>query len=136
MPGVARYTDESIASFLTVGLRPDAEGVASAMPSSNCKTTAYRCKVHIHGIIFEVRIAQSSASLVPATRFVDHRGQWRAGIRTRRSSVHATIQKPIEEVLAHLSPGERVFVVGCGNCTAKCHSGGEPGTEEIAERRG
>ncbi len=48
--------------------------------------------------------------------------------------MHATIQKPIEEILAFLEPEERVFVVGCGNCAAKCHSGGEPETKEMAER--
>ena len=41
--------------------------------------------------------------------------------------MHATIQKPIEEIVGYLEPDERVFVVGCGNCAAKCHSGGEPG---------
>jgi hypothetical protein len=48
--------------------------------------------------------------------------------------VHATIQKPIDEIVEYLKPGEKVFVVGCGNCAAKCHSGGEPETEEMAER--
>lgn len=48
--------------------------------------------------------------------------------------MHATIQKPIEETLAYFKPGEKVFVVGCGNCAAKCHSGGEPETREMAER--
>ena len=48
--------------------------------------------------------------------------------------MHATIQKPIDEILAYFKPGERVFVVGCGNCAAKCHSGGEIETREMAER--
>jgi ferredoxin len=48
--------------------------------------------------------------------------------------MHATIQKPIGEILKYIKPNERVFVVGCGNCAAKCHSGGEPETEEMAER--
>jgi ferredoxin len=48
--------------------------------------------------------------------------------------VHATIQKPIDEIVEYLKPDERVFVVGCGNCAAKCHSGGEPETEAMAER--
>lgn len=48
--------------------------------------------------------------------------------------MHATIQKPIEEILAYFKPGEKVFVVGCGNCAAKCHSGGEAETQEMAER--
>jgi ferredoxin len=48
--------------------------------------------------------------------------------------MHATIQKPIDEILGFLKPDERVFVVGCGNCAAKCHSGGEVETEEMAKR--
>ncbi|MBN2240241.1 MAG: methylenetetrahydrofolate reductase C-terminal domain-containing protein [Dehalococcoidales bacterium] len=48
--------------------------------------------------------------------------------------MHATIQKPINEIIGYLKPDERVFVVGCGNCAAKCHSGGEPETEEMAKR--
>lgn len=48
--------------------------------------------------------------------------------------MHATIQKPIDEIVSHLDPGEKVFVVGCGNCSMKCHSGGEPETEAMAER--
>jgi hypothetical protein len=48
--------------------------------------------------------------------------------------VHATIQKPIDEILGYIGPEERVFVVGCGNCAAKCQSGGEPETQEMAER--
>jgi hypothetical protein len=39
--------------------------------------------------------------------------------------MHATIQKPIEEILTYFKAGEKTFVVGCGNCAAKCHSGGE-----------
>ena len=48
--------------------------------------------------------------------------------------MHATIQKPIDDLLARLDADERVFVVGCGNCAAKCHSGGETETREMAER--
>jgi hypothetical protein len=48
--------------------------------------------------------------------------------------MHATIQKPLEEILGFLEPDEKVFVVGCGNCAAKCHSGGEPETRTMAER--
>ena len=39
--------------------------------------------------------------------------------------MHATIQKPIEEIIKFIKPGEKVFVVGCNNCAWKCHSGGE-----------
>ena len=48
--------------------------------------------------------------------------------------MHATIQKPIEEIVSFIKPGEKVFVVGCGNCAMKCHSGGEPETEGMAKR--
>jgi hypothetical protein len=48
--------------------------------------------------------------------------------------MHATIQKSIDDIIGNFKPGEKVFVVGCGNCAAKCHSGGEPETQEMAER--
>ena len=48
--------------------------------------------------------------------------------------MHATIQKPIEEIVSYLAPDEKVFVIGCGNCAMKCHSGGPAETEAMAER--
>ena len=48
--------------------------------------------------------------------------------------MHATIQKPLEEILDMLEDGEKVFVIGCNNCAAKCNSGGEPETKEMAHR--
>ena len=48
--------------------------------------------------------------------------------------MHATIQKPIEEIVRFIRPGEKVFVVGCNNCAWKCHSGGEDETRRMAER--
>jgi hypothetical protein len=48
--------------------------------------------------------------------------------------MHATIQKPMEEFLKYFKPQEKVFVVGCDNCAAKCHSGGVPETREMANR--
>ena len=48
--------------------------------------------------------------------------------------MHATIQKPLDEITGHLQKDERVFVVGCGNCASKCHSGGEVESREMAER--
>jgi len=48
--------------------------------------------------------------------------------------MHATIQKPLEEILDYLKEGEKVFVVGCGNCAAKAKSGGEPETRAMKER--
>ena len=48
--------------------------------------------------------------------------------------MHATIQKPFEEILGMVGEGEKVFVVGCSNCAAKCKSGGETETREMARR--
>ncbi|MDM8542712.1 methylenetetrahydrofolate reductase C-terminal domain-containing protein [Desulfococcaceae bacterium HSG9] len=48
--------------------------------------------------------------------------------------MHATIQKPVEEIVKHIKPGEKVFVVGCNNCAWKCHSGGEDETKAMSER--
>lgn len=48
--------------------------------------------------------------------------------------MHATIQKPLDEIIGYFKPGERVFVVGCGNCASKCKSGGEEESREMAER--
>jgi hypothetical protein len=48
--------------------------------------------------------------------------------------MHATIQKPIQEIMSYFKPREKVFVVGCDNCAAKCHSGGIPETEGMAKR--
>jgi ferredoxin len=48
--------------------------------------------------------------------------------------MHATIQKKMDVILGYLSPGEKVFVVGCGNCAEKCKSGGPAETEEMAGR--
>ena len=49
-------------------------------------------------------------------------------------NVHATVQKPLKEILDALGDGEKVMVVGCGNCAAKARSGGEPETEAMVER--
>lgn len=48
--------------------------------------------------------------------------------------MHATIQKPIDEIVGCLKPGEKVFVIGCDACAAKSHSGGIPETEEMVKR--
>ena len=48
--------------------------------------------------------------------------------------MHATIQKPIEEIMGYFKPGEKVFVFGCSNCAAKSHSGGEPEVRRMVER--
>lgn len=48
--------------------------------------------------------------------------------------MHATIQKPIEEIANSIKQDEKVFVVGCNNCAWKCQSGGEQETAAMAER--
>jgi hypothetical protein len=48
--------------------------------------------------------------------------------------MHATIQKPFAEILKMFEKGEKVFIMGCSNCAAKCKSGGETETREMAER--
>ena len=48
--------------------------------------------------------------------------------------MHATIQKTLDEILGCLESGEKVFVVGCGNCAAKAKSGGEPETRAMKDR--
>ncbi len=48
--------------------------------------------------------------------------------------MHATIQKSINEIVSHIRPNEKVFVVGCNNCAWKCHSGGEEETMAMAKR--
>ncbi|MFC1782397.1 methylenetetrahydrofolate reductase C-terminal domain-containing protein [Planctomycetota bacterium] len=48
--------------------------------------------------------------------------------------MHATIQKPMDEILSFLRPGEKVYVFGCSNCAMKCRSGGPEETERMVER--
>lgn len=48
--------------------------------------------------------------------------------------MHATIQKPIEEIISNLKEGEKVFVIGCDNCASKCKSGGTPETRAMAQQ--
>ena len=48
--------------------------------------------------------------------------------------MHATIQKPLEEIIGSFKKGEKVFVVGCGNCAEKCRSGGPKETEAMKKR--
>ena len=48
--------------------------------------------------------------------------------------MHATIQKPLDEILGSLKKEEKVFIVGCGNCAEKCRSGGEKQAEEMKMR--
>lgn len=48
--------------------------------------------------------------------------------------MHATIQKPLDEIIGNLKEGERVFIVGCGNCAEKCRSGGLEQARDMKDR--
>jgi hypothetical protein len=48
--------------------------------------------------------------------------------------MHATIQKPLDEIISYLQKGEKIFIVGCGNCAEKCRSGGEQETQQMKQR--
>ena len=48
--------------------------------------------------------------------------------------MHATIQKPLDEIISYLQKGEKIFIVGCGNCAEKCRSGGQQETEQMRQR--
>lgn len=37
-----------------------------------------------------------------------------------------TQTKPIEEILAALTPKTKIFLIGCGECATSCQTGGEP----------
>jgi len=45
-----------------------------------------------------------------------------------------TVQKPFEEVLRMLDSIEDVFIIGCGECSTLCHTGGEEQVKEMAEK--
>jgi ferredoxin len=46
----------------------------------------------------------------------------------------ATKQKPLDEILESLQGEKRIFIVGCGDCAAICHSGGEEEVWAMEER--
>ncbi len=48
--------------------------------------------------------------------------------------MHATVQKTLDEIVGFLKEGEKVFIVGCGNCAEKCRSGGAKQAKEMKER--
>ena len=48
--------------------------------------------------------------------------------------MHATIQKPLDEIIGYLKEGEKVFIVGCGNCAEKCRSGGLEQAKDMKDR--
>ena len=37
-----------------------------------------------------------------------------------------TKQKPLDELLKYIRKGDKVFLVGCGECSTTCKTGGEP----------
>ncbi len=50
-----------------------------------------------------------------------------------------TKQKPLIEILKYIKPGEKVFIVGCGECSTTCKSGGEEevlGLKKELEKKG
>jgi len=44
-----------------------------------------------------------------------------------------TKQKELKEILKHLEGEAKVFIVGCGECSAACKTGGEDEVKEMAE---
>jgi ferredoxin len=48
--------------------------------------------------------------------------------------MHATIQKSLDEIIDFLEEGEKIFIVGCGNCAEKCRSGGQKEAEQMEKR--
>jgi len=42
-----------------------------------------------------------------------------------------TEKKPIEEILGSLKGYQKIFLVGCGECSATCKTGGEPELKEM-----
>ncbi len=45
-----------------------------------------------------------------------------------------TEQKPFEEIKASLKVGEKIFIIGCGECSATCKTGGEPEVVEMKSK--
>jgi ferredoxin len=54
-------------------------------------------------------------------------------MNTGSKQMHATIQKPLDEILLHIPDDESIFVVGCGNCAEKCNSGGQKEVDEMLQ---
>lgn len=42
--------------------------------------------------------------------------------------------KPWEELVSHLRKGEKLFIVGCGECSTTCKTGGEPEIRAVKEK--
>ena len=47
-----------------------------------------------------------------------------------------TKQKELKEILKHLEGETKVFIVGCGECSTTCKTGGEPEVKEMAASLG
>lgn len=45
-----------------------------------------------------------------------------------------TESKPFQEIVANLKPGEKIFILGCGECSTTCRTGGEKEILEIKQR--
>jgi ferredoxin len=45
-----------------------------------------------------------------------------------------TEQKPIDEIIKYLKKGEKLFIIGCGECSTTCKTGGEKEVKEMIER--
>ncbi|HCD37750.1 MAG TPA: 5,10-methylenetetrahydrofolate reductase, partial [Candidatus Omnitrophica bacterium] len=43
-----------------------------------------------------------------------------------------TKRKPLEEITGFLKGQDKVFIVGCGECSTTCHTGGE---KEVVEMK-
>ncbi|MCM8778858.1 MAG: methylenetetrahydrofolate reductase C-terminal domain-containing protein [Candidatus Omnitrophica bacterium] len=42
--------------------------------------------------------------------------------------------KPWEEIVSHLKKGEKIFIVGCGECSTTCKTGGEREVLEVKQK--
>jgi ferredoxin len=45
-----------------------------------------------------------------------------------------TQQKPFDEIKSNLKPGEKIFIIGCGECSTTCKTGGEAEVVEMKSK--
>ncbi|MFV1951987.1 MAG: methylenetetrahydrofolate reductase C-terminal domain-containing protein [Nitrospinota bacterium] len=45
-----------------------------------------------------------------------------------------TKQKPFEEILRYTEGEKCIYIIGCGECSAQCHTGGEEDIKDMKER--
>ncbi len=45
-----------------------------------------------------------------------------------------TRQKSFEEILKYLEGEDRIYILGCGECSTQCHTGGEEDIKDMKER--